>query len=355
MLSPLRRPQLAGLSHAVPAHAFDQKFVNIAARRLFGSRYPDFEKLEQVFANSGIERRYSVCPIEWFENGQEEMGWPDRSAAFVEGALDLFSRAASQALENAAMEAGEIDTIITVCSTGIATPTLEARKLKEMGFRDTVRRVPVFGLGCAGGATGLSLAARLSQAAPTENILLVVVETCTLAFRWDELTKSNIVATALFGDGAAAAIVTGRARSPLVEFEEAGEHTWPDTLDIMGWRVDPGGFGAIFLRSIPNLVRDRLVGAADGFLEENGLKRSDLDGYVFHPGGAKVVDALEGAFELPQGTLNKEREVLRDYGNMSAPTVLFVLHKALKEGFKGRGMLSALGPGFTASFLTFSS
>ncbi len=355
MLSPLRRPQLAGLSNAVPDHAFDQTFVNLAARRLFGDRYPDFEKLESVFANSGIERRYSVCPIEWFESGQEDIGWPERSAAFVEGAMELFSRAAGKALENAEMAADEIDTIITVCSTGIATPTIEARKLTEMGFRENVRRVPVFGLGCAGGATGLSLATRLSHADASDNILLVVVETCTLAFRWDELTKSNIVATALFGDGAAAAIVSGRARKPLLEFEDSGEHTWPNTLDIMGWRVDPGGFGAIFSRSIPNLVRDRLVGAADGFFESNGLKREDIDNFVFHPGGAKVVDALEVAFELPQGTLNKEREVLRDYGNMSAPTVLFVLEKALQEEIKGRGMLSALGPGFTASFLTFSS
>jgi alkylresorcinol/alkylpyrone synthase len=353
MLAPLTRPQLAGLASAVPEHAFDQADVSMAAHRLFSKRYPEFARLEPVFHNSGIKRRFSVCPIDWFETGQAEMGWPERSAAFLSGAMDLFAKAAGAALESAALEAAKIDTIITVCSTGIATPTLEARQLKGMGFRDDVRRIPVFGLGCAGGVTGLSLATRLSGATPDENILLVVIETCTLSFRWDELTKSNIVATALFGDGAAAAVISGRASDPIAIFEASGEHTWPDTLDVMGWRVDPSGFGAIFSSSIPKLVRDKLVVAADAFLERHDLCRDDLDGFVFHPGGAKVIEALEGAFDLEQGSLNKEREVLRDYGNMSAPTVLFVLRKALDEGFRGHGLLSALGPGFTASFQTF--
>ncbi len=348
-------PQIMSLATAVPEHAFDQSAVAEVAGRMFGKRYRDFGRLSTVFANSGIATRYSVCPLEWFTEPATPHGWPERSAAFLAGAADLFGRAAKSALEQAGLAAHEIDTIVTVCSTGIATPTIETHQLSAMGFRADVKRVPVFGLGCAGGASGLSLAARLARAEPREHVLLVVLETCTLAFREDEFTKSNMVAIALFGDGAAAAVICGDASGGLAGVEHHGEHTWPDTLDIMGWRIDPTGFGAIFSKSIPDLVRDKLSAAAHAFLARQGLGRDDLDGFVFHPGGAKVVDALEAAFELPQGELNKEREVLRSFGNMSAPTVLFVLQQALTNGLSGRTLLSALGPGFSASFLTLKA
>lgn len=345
-------PQILSLATAVPEHALDQAAVAEVAGHMFGKRYKDFNRLSTVFANSGIRTRYSVCPVEWFTEPDHPLGWPERSAAFLAGSAAMFGKAARSALDEAGLAAHQIDTIITVCSTGIATPTIETHQLAAMGFRTDVKRVPVFGLGCAGGASGLSLAARLARAEPQERILLVVLETCTLAFREDEFTKSNMVAIALFGDGAAAAVICGEASGGLAGVEHHGEHTWPDTLDIMGWRIDPTGFGAIFSRSIPGLVRDKLATAASTFLSRKGLAHGDLDGYVFHPGGAKVVDALEAAFELPQGELNKEREVLRNFGNMSAPTVLFVLQQALKNGLSGRTLLSALGPGFTASFLT---
>jgi alkylresorcinol/alkylpyrone synthase len=206
-----------------------------------------------------------------------------------------------------------------------------------------------------GGATGLSLAARLAAAAPGSVVLLVTVELCTLAFRDDEMTKANIIATALFGDGAAAAVVSAGDAGGLAALEFSGEHLWPETLDIMGWRVDPVGFSAIFSRSIPEVVTEKLRPAAEAFLGRNNLSVEALDHFVFHPGGAKVVDALETVFGLPQGALACERQVLRQFGNMSAPTVLFVFERALASGMAGRGFLSALGPGFTASFLTFSA
>lgn len=352
MTASAAEPQILGLATAVPEHALDQVAVAEVAGHMFGKRYDDFKRLSTVFANSGIRTRYSVCPLEWFTEPDRPHGWPERSAAFLSGATTLFERAASAALDKSGLKARDIDTIVTVCSTGIATPTIESHHLSAMGFRSDVKRVPVFGLGCAGGASGLSLAARLAKTEPRERILLVVLEACTLAFREDEFTKSNMVAIALFGDGAAAAVLCGEASGGVAGVEHSGEHTWPDTLDIMGWRIDPTGFGAIFSRSIPDLVRNKLASAVDGFLARNRIGHEDLDGYVFHPGGAKVVDALEAAFELPQGELNKEREVLRNYGNMSAPTVLFVLQQALEDGLSGRTLLSALGPGFTASFLT---
>jgi alkylresorcinol/alkylpyrone synthase len=179
-------------------------------------------------------------------------------------------------------------------------------------------------------------------------VLLVAVELCSLALRLDELTKANIVAISLFGDGAAAIVLRAGDGGEML-IESTGEHLWPDTLGIMGWSVDPEGFGVIFRRTIPNFVTAHLHSAATKILAGMQLSMADIDRFICHPGGARVVDALETALALDQGTLDSERQVLADYGNMSAPTVLFVLELALAKGLPARSLLTALGPGFTAS------
>jgi alkylresorcinol/alkylpyrone synthase len=217
-----------------------------------------------------------------------------------------------------------------------------------MGFRSDVARVPVFGLGCAGGVSGLSIASRLAEARPGTNVLLVALELCTLAVRHDELTKANIVAASLFGDGAAA-VVLRAGDGGAIRVEASGEKLWPDTLDIMGWSVDPEGFGVIFQRTIPDFVKEHMGPAVTEILSRMKLGNADVDRFVCHPGGTKVILALERALSLDQGTLDHEREVIADYGNMSAPTVLFVLERALAQGLPPRSLVTALGPGFTAS------
>ncbi|MDB5561716.1 MAG: type polyketide synthase [Hyphomicrobiales bacterium] len=340
-------PRLLGLGTAVPPHELPQDMVKQVASRILGARYPEFERLSKSFENSGIDRRYSVVPFEWFEQAKD---WPARTKAYLEGATSLFIAAARQALDASGLRPDEIDTIVTVSSTGIATPTLEARAMQQMGFRSDVRRVPVFGLGCAGGVTGLSLAARLAAVAPGSKVLLVCVEACTLAFRADRLQKADIIATVLFGDGAAAACISTDGRQGAI-LGEGQEHTWPDTLPIMGWEVDADGFGVVFDRSIPAFVKDNFAAAVETALERMGLDLGSLRRMICHPGGAKVVDAIESALHLEQGVLDHERSVLRDYGNMSAPTALFVLQRVAESGLKGNMMLAALGPGFTASML----
>jgi alkylresorcinol/alkylpyrone synthase len=339
---------LLSLATAVPPHVLNTADVIREATSIFAGRHKDFERLMPVFGNSGIDRRFSVRPYAWF---RQDQGWPERTEAFIEGASALFKEAASRALDRASLEPADIDAIVMVSSTGVATPSIEARVMSAMGFRDDVNRVPVFGLGCAGGVSGLALAGRLAQAEPGSRVLLVVIELCTLAFRPDEMSKSNIVATALFGDGAAAAVVSTSGKG-LGAIEHAGEHTWPGTTDVMGWRLDDQGFGAIFSRSIPELASNDLKPAADGFLKRHGKTFDDVDSYCFHPGGAKVVTAIEQAFQTGDGRLVNERLVLRDFGNMSAPTVLFVLECELANPQPGRRFISSLGPGFTASFIT---
>jgi alkylresorcinol/alkylpyrone synthase len=336
---------LVSLATSIPPHQFHQKQILQAAHGLLADRYPEFETLASLFANTGIRNRYAVQPMEWY---LERRGWPERTQAFLEGAEKLFVDVARKALARADLSAGEIDTVVTVCSTGIATPTLEARVASEMGFRSDVSRVPVFGLGCAGGVSGLSIAARLAEARPGTNVLLVALELCTLAVRHDELTKANIVAASLFGDGAAA-VVLRAGDGGAVRVEATGEKLWPDTLGIMGWTVDPEGFGVIFQRTIPDFVRDNMGTAVTEILSRMKLANSDVDRFVCHPGGTKVILALERALALDQGTLDHERDVIADYGNMSAPTVLFVLERALAQGLPPRSLVTALGPGFTAS------
>ena len=339
---------LVSLATAVPPNVFLQKDVLAAAWEVFGPRLPQFETLSSIFSNTGIIKRHGVKPFDWY---LERRGWPERTKAFLEGAEALFVDAAEKALANAQLSARDIDTIVTVCSTGIATPSLEARIAGRMGFRSDVTRVPVFGLGCAGGVSGLSIAARLAQARPGTNVLLVAVELCSLAVRLDELTKANIVATSLFGDGAAA-IILRAGDGGATTIEHTGEHLWPDTLGIMGWNVDPEGFGVIFQRTIPNFVTENLNPAVTRILEGMGLTMADIDRFICHPGGARVIHALETALALHQGTLDHERQVIADCGNMSAPTVLFVLERARNQGLPPRSLLTALGPGFTASCVT---
>jgi alkylresorcinol/alkylpyrone synthase len=308
-------------------------------------RYPQFETLASLFANTGIRHRYGVMPMEWY---LERRGWPERTQAFLEGAEKLFIDVARKAIANADLAPADIDTVVTVCSTGIATPTLEARAAGKLGFRTDISRVPVFGLGCAGGVSGLSIASRLAQSRPGSNVLLVALELCTLAVRHDELTKANVVAASLFGDGAAA-IVLRAGDGGATRIEATGEKLWPDTLDIMGWSVDPEGFGVVFQRTIPDFIRDHMGAAVGEILERMQLSIDDVDRFVCHPGGTKVIAALERALSLDQGALDHEREVIADYGNMSAPTVLFVLERLRAQGLPKRSLLTSLGPGFTAS------
>ncbi|MEL7542713.1 MAG: type III polyketide synthase [Pseudomonadota bacterium] len=364
----MRDVVLRGLGTAVPPHVLPQDEVAREATTMFGGRYGDFDRLRPVFETTGIDQRHSVVPFSWF---REPRDWADRNAVYLRGATELFVAATQAALDDAGLQASDVDAIVTVSSTGIATPSLEAHAMAELDFRPDVLRVPVFGLGCAGGVSGLAIAADLTRAVPERTVLVVAVETCTLSFRADTLTKANIVATALFADGAAAAVLCNEERSlrdtatglpassaSRLRIGCSGQVTWPETLGIMGWSVDPVGFGAIFSKSIPALVQDKMRSAAVTFLSAHGHNLDSLGGCVFHPGGTRVIEALEEVFSLPANALDDEREVLRTHGNMSAPTVLFVLDKARREpSFVADGpvLMGALGPGFTASFLVLDA
>ena len=343
------QPHLLALTTAVPPYVLHQSEIRNLASELFqGER--DVGRLLSVFDNAGIDTRHSCVPLTWY---LEPHGWADRNALYVEHALALLERVTLDCLAEAELEPADIDTVVVVSTTGIATPSLDALLVQRVGLRHNVERLPVFGLGCAGAVLGLARAAALARAAPRSRVLFLVVELCTLCFQKNDGSKSNIVATALFGDGAAGGIVSCRGEGPSIG--PAGEHTWPNSLGIMGWDVAHDGLKAIFSRDIPALVRSQLREVAVDFLARCGLSLDEIGAFICHPGGAKVVTALEKAFGLPEETLNEARRVLRDYGNMSAASVLFVLDAVLRKRIKRRMMLTALGPGFSAGFLVLDN
>ena len=338
-------PCLISLATTVPRFEIGQSEVQAFGKRLFKQRPETFERLSGAYANAGIERRYSCVPMEWYE---QDHGWKDRTKLFVENALELLISAATEALTEAGLSPDGIDGLVTVSSTGIAVPSLDALLMERMPFRRDVQRLPVFGLGCGGGVLGLSRTADLAKSQPGSRWLLLVVELCGLTFRAADHSKSNIIATALFGDGAAAGIVECREDGHRIS--ASGEYCWPNSLDVMGWKIEEDGLGVQFSRDIPHLVRTELRSAADQFLSSAEIPFDTIDHFVFHPGGAKVLTALEEAFEIAVPGLTVGRSILRDFGNMSAATVLFVLKRILEKPISGRSLLGALGPGFTAGF-----
>ncbi|MEO8547686.1 MAG: type III polyketide synthase [Sphingomicrobium sp.] len=338
---------LLSLATAVPPHVIEQATAKAIGRRAFGGRPALFERLSGVFDNAGIAKRHLVAPLEWYEQSH---GWRDRNTVYLEAAENLLVEAASSAIAKAGLAPDQIDGIVTVSTTGIATPSLDARAASRLGLRSDVRRVPVFGLGCAGGVNGLALSARLAAADPGSHWLFVTVETCSISIRLDSDDPAAIVATALFGDGAAAAVVTTGHHS-LARITGSAEKLWPDTLRIMGWDIEDPGLAVVFDRAIPPFIEAELAPAVDEMLGQMNVERSSIDRLCCHPGGVKVIDAIEAALKLPQGELNLEREVLRDFGNMSAPTVMFVLERLIERGLPQRVLMTAFGPGFTCAGL----
>ena len=341
------RVGLLSLATALPPHMVGQQEAKAKARELYGGKKAIFDRLASVFDNAAIAQRHIVAPIEWYAGNH---GWKERNRLYLDACDALFLEVATKAIEQAGLQPSDIDGVVAVSTTGIATPSLDARNGPALGLRPDVRRVPIFGLGCAGGVNGMATAARLAAAEPGSRWLFVTIETCSIAIRLDSDDPAAIVATAIFGDGAAAAVVQA-GHAGLATIAGAGEKMWPDTLNIMGWRVEDPGLAVIFDRAIPPFVEAELAGAVDNLLAEMGQTRAEIDRFCCHPGGVKVIDAIEAALALPVGTLDLERDVLRDCGNMSAPTVLFVLERLIARGLPERILMTAFGPGFTCAGL----
>ncbi|HEX6790351.1 MAG TPA: 3-oxoacyl-[acyl-carrier-protein] synthase III C-terminal domain-containing protein [Candidatus Krumholzibacteria bacterium] len=356
----MKAPAIVAVATATPGFVTTQAQARTFATGHFADLLRDEPRLLDVFENAGIETRHSCVPAEWV---MAERSFAQRNARYVEEATALGSDVARRALERARLGAGDIDHVVYISSTGIATPSIDALIANRIGLRDDTRRTPVWGLGCAGGAAGLSRARDFALAAPRSRVLVIALELCSLTFLPNDRSKRNLVAMSLFADGAAAVVVEGAEverngagprASRALSMRASHSTLWKDTVDVMGWDLEEAGLRVVFSRSIPHIVVERVRPGLDAFLAAQGMTLDAIRHIVAHPGGTRVLAAYERALELGPGALAHARDVLRGFGNMSSPSCLFVLERFLDAGDIGEGdhaMVMALGPGFSAEYV----
>lgn len=344
-------PRILSAATAVPPHRVEQRETKKLARELFAGKFRDLERLLPVFDNGRIETRHFCRPLEWF--GRERT-FPERNVLYAEHALELSEKAARRCLDRAGVTPEQVGALFFVSTTGLCTPSLDAKLLFRLGLKSSLRRIPVWGLGCAGGAAGVARASDYARAYPDELVLVIAVELCSLTFQVGDLSKSNLVAASLFADGAAAVLLGDGREGP--EILGSNSTTWPNTEQVMGWDLSETGLKVRFAKSVPRIVRTQTLPTLKEACEVYGLAPEDLRHLVVHPGGARVLEAYEEALGLEPGGLGLSWEILRYYGNMSSASVLFVLERFL-EGYPVRsgehGAISALGPGFSAEHVLF--
>lgn len=348
-------PQILSVGTAVPPHEVTQEVSRELSRIFFQSSFSDIDRLLGVFASSAIEKRHFCMPVEWF---LDDHSFAEKNRLYIEHASQLCKQATQRCLQKCGVAPGDIDCLLFVSSTGISTPSMDARLINLLGLREEITRIPLWGLGCAGGAMGLSRAGEYAKAYPEALVLLISVELCGLTFVKSDRSKSNLIATSLFADGAAAVLIAGdgfpiglnRSGSAAPRIVATKTTTWRDSLDVMGWDVTDDGLRVIFSRDIPSLIHQRMRQNTDDFLSRFELEVSSIRHFIPHPGGAKVLTAYQKALQLEQHHTRSAAEVLRQYGNMSSATVLFVLEKSLEQPWQQgeRGLLTALGPGFSS-------
>jgi alkylresorcinol/alkylpyrone synthase len=354
------RVGVLAVSRASPANRLPQARAKQFARSFFADDFGDdderaeLERLLEIYDNAGVENRWIGRPIEWLD---QKHSFPEKNEAYREQALLLSVRAGAAALERAGIDRHEYGAIVFSSSTGLSTPSLDAQLVQTLELPRSIHRVPLWGLGCAGGGAGLARARALALGLQ-KPVLLIACELCSLTFVHGDRRKSNLVAVALFGDGAAATVV---APEPWWQPDHGPEllggyaRLIDDSEHIMGWDLENEGLRVRFAPTIPDIVIELAAEMANDAAQTVGLTADQFQHLVVHPGGRRVLDAWESALGLDRERLRYAREVLRDHGNMSSPTVLFVLERFLANTpARGEpGLLLALGPGFCAEGVVF--
>jgi len=337
--------EILALATANPPFRLPQSKAAIYAKQL----YPQLSKLWQLYDNTGIECRYNCEPIEWYLRPHS---WEERTESFRRHALDLLEEITVKTAESAGIALDDIDIIVTNTVTGLAIPSLDALLLNRLKLAPTIERLPMFGLGCGAGVAGLARAARLAHAKDGALALFLTVDLCSLCLRVNDPSPAMFVSTSLFGDGAAGLLLHNTRNSSRAgpRILASGEWCWGNTEHIMGWDIKDDGFGVVLSPELPSLMKKALAPALNNFLERNGLALGDFNGFLFHPGGRKLLETMEEVLGLTREQLSHSWEVLRRYGNMSSATALFVLQRAIQSGARGPHLLAAFGPGFSAYF-----
>jgi alkylresorcinol/alkylpyrone synthase len=353
-------PKILSVSTFKPPYEIQQHQAAELTRALFSERFSNIERLLRVFDNGDIETRNICMPLGWFE---KEHDFEERNALYIKHAVDFGVQAVESCLQgentlNRPVHASEIDAIFFISSSGISTPSIEARIMNLLPFRDDTKRIPIWGLGCAGGAAGISRAYEYCLAFPTAKVLVLSVELCSLTFQKDDYSKSNLVGASLFSDGVACALIAGdcsnlKTDQPMPKILATSSKFMPDSEDVMGWDVKNSGLHVIFSKSIPSIITKWLGPFVHEFLDLNELTKNDIAHFVAHPGGKKVLESYEAALGFDSIKTDISRDILRENGNMSSPTILYVLERFIenKPDAGDYGLMAALGPGFCGELL----
>ncbi|MDP4083502.1 MAG: 3-oxoacyl-[acyl-carrier-protein] synthase III C-terminal domain-containing protein [Bacillota bacterium] len=355
-------PSIISIAEAIPPFELKQENAVEFARELFSKSFKDIERLLKAFQNGQIEKRYFAKPIEWFK---EDHSFEDKNDTYIESAVSLGIQAIEECLgKNQFLDEfvpyQEIEAIFLISTTGLATPSIEARIMNRIPFSSHTKRIPIWGLGCAGGASGLSRAFEYCLAFPKAKVLVLSVELCSLTFQRNDKSKSNLIGTSLFADGVACALICGdqvdtkkfkKQTSPSIVATQSS--LMPDSLDVMGWDIKNNGLFVVFSRDIPHIVEKWLKPIVDEFLTDYHLKIEEIQYFIAHPGGKKVLDAYVKSLGIPQEMNDISFDVLKKRGNMSSATILYVLksHMELNIQKGAYGLATALGPGFSSELL----
>jgi alkylresorcinol/alkylpyrone synthase len=345
---------IAAVGRALPEHYYDQKTLIAAFKKQWAGRHYNLERLESLHQNVLVDGRHLALPLEAYEKIES---FTDSNNAYIRAAVDLGERAMIDGLERAGLGREDIDHITFVSSTGIATPSIDALLTNRLSLRSDIKRNPLFGLGCVGGAAGVARAADYLLAYPDQVAVLLSVELCSLTLQRKDLSIPNIVASGLFGDGAAAAVLVGgnrlsNRRSPKVVASRSS--FYPDTEEVMGWEVTGDGFRVVLSADVPKVVFEHIRHDVERFLSEQGIGREQITRYVCHPGGPKVLEAFQKALELRPEALALTWDTLQRIGNLSSASVLMVLRETMEHDpppAGSYGLMLAMGPGFCSEMV----
>lgn len=344
--------RIASAASALPQYYYPQKTLIEAFRKYWGPKINRFDILERLHAATQVDGRYLAMPLESYPLPS----WGEANNKWIEVTLDLGEQVIGKALQQAEVSKQEIGAFFFVSITGVASPSVEARLINRMGLNTRMKRIPIFGLGCVAGAAGIARAADYVRAFPKEAALLLSVELCSLTIQQDDLSVANLISSGLFGDGAAAVVISGAetesAAGPAIVATRSV--FYPETEYVMGWDISEKGFQIVLSRDVPEVVLKNLGRDADEFLGEHGLRREDIASWVIHTGGPKVLEATEKALRLRNGALAASWACLRKTGNLSSASVLFVLEEIMRNRRPDPGtwgVLAAMGPGFCSELV----
>jgi alkylresorcinol/alkylpyrone synthase len=341
---------IAATATAVPDHTLTREDVKTYIRKVFDLAGRRLDAMMMVIDHAQVETRHAIFPVDYIV---QTRSLAQTSLEYQEHAVRLGREAAERCLATAGMAPTDVDLIITVSCTGFMIPSLDAHLINLMGFRPDVRRLPLTELGCAAGAMALGRAWEFVRAFPGATVLIVSVELPTLTFQRGDLSQANLISCVLFGDGAAAAIVTGRD-VPGPAIVDASTYTFPHSLDAMGFDLRDSGFHIVLSKDVPQMIRERIRELVDTFLARHGLTRETIGAFLIHPGGQKLLSYIEEQLDLCRCDTQLSWEVLAQHGNLSSATVLFILHACLTKGTMRAGeygLAAAFGPGFSAELV----